>query len=285
MRNFSRPHPLSTEAAVASLKRYIAEPRYQIRLSDLIEKTVEQLIQVTSGEAFGVDGPDPTNESITARVRGYEAACSTLLAMAPVGGRWAKEEHYQVWQRALQRVGSTTVTGGFQDWIGLKKYPATLLLYALGLGAVEADQLRFLKHILATTLRDEFREEDMPAVQALSPSRLSVSRQELKIHETLRPHAECIIPDKNRYTLVFDKLEILMALNYAYITKRLPELFWPYPATFGFRHYNRTRIVQEIEESLSTMKTESPYVKSGIFGDNFEACQQGVEDLRRFIPR
>ena len=49
---FSRPHPLSTEAAVASLKRYLAEPRYRIQLSDLIDKTVERVAEVTSGEAF-----------------------------------------------------------------------------------------------------------------------------------------------------------------------------------------------------------------------------------------
>ena len=94
---FSRPHPLSTEAAVASLKRYIPEPRYRIQLSDLIDKTVDRVVEVTSGDAFAVeDGPIPTSESVTARVRSYEAACSTLLAMATVGSFWAEEEHYPV---------------------------------------------------------------------------------------------------------------------------------------------------------------------------------------------
>ena len=80
---FSRPHPLSTEAAVSSLKRYIAEPRYRIQLSDLIDKTVGRIVEVTSDEAFSVqDSSQPTTESVTARVRRYEAACSTLLAMA-----------------------------------------------------------------------------------------------------------------------------------------------------------------------------------------------------------
>lgn len=79
---FSRPHPLSTEAAVASLKRYIPDPQHRIRLSDLIDNTVEQVVKVTSGEAFSVEGaPEPTTESVTARVRGYEEACSTLLGV------------------------------------------------------------------------------------------------------------------------------------------------------------------------------------------------------------
>ena len=91
---FSRPHPLSTEAAVASLKRYIPDSRYRIQLSDLIDTTVERVVEVTSGEAFSVEsGPNPTTESVTTRVRGYEAACSTLLALAmtrrPLGRRGA----------------------------------------------------------------------------------------------------------------------------------------------------------------------------------------------------
>ena len=83
---YSRPHPLSTEAAVASLKRYIPEPRYRIQLSDLVNDSVERVVEMISGEAFSVDGLRPTTESVTARVRHYEAACSTLLSMATIRG-------------------------------------------------------------------------------------------------------------------------------------------------------------------------------------------------------
>jgi NAD-dependent SIR2 family protein deacetylase len=36
LREFDRPHPLSVQSAVASLKRYLAEDRYRIRLHDLL---------------------------------------------------------------------------------------------------------------------------------------------------------------------------------------------------------------------------------------------------------
>ncbi len=99
-----------------------------------------------------------------------------------------------------------------------------------------------------------------------------------------RPYAERIIPDKNRYTLVFDKLEILMALNYAHKTKGFSGSYWASPGAFGYRSGNRNRILQEIEESLSTMQAESPYVTSGIFGETVAKCQQGVKALKQFIP-
>ena len=298
---FSRPHPLSTEAAVASLKRYLPEPRYRIQLSDLIDKTVERVAEVTSDEAFAVQGgPTPTSESVTARVRRYEAACSTLLAMATVGGFWAEEEHYPVWQRALQRLGSKKTSSGRVLWLELQRYPATLLLYALGLGAVEADRLPFLKRMFSTTLRDKHRQKDLPAIEVLPPYCSSVA-EEMKIlegmdkrylplndwiHGALRPHAERIIPDNDRYTLVFDKLEILMALSYAHHeADRSSEMYWAPPGAFGYRSANCNSILREMEESFSAEGNTSPFVRSGVFGETVEDCKQGLAALKNFVSK
>ena len=303
LEEFSRPHPLSTEAAVASLKRYIPESRYRIQLSDLINNTVEQVVEVTSGEAFSVEGdPEPTTELVTARVRGYEAACSTLLALAMTGGYWAEEEHYPVWQRALERLGSTPLSGSSNFWPELQRYPATLLLYALGLGAVEADldagRLRLLGRMLETTIHREHR-EDVLVVQILPPSCLfSYGGQQMQIlegmdrkyvplnnwiHETLQPCAERIIYDKNRYTLVFDKLEILIALSFAYHEKKSADQYRVPLGVFGYRPETRTQILQEIGESLSKKQDESPFVTCGIFGETAEDCEQGLATLKQFI--
>jgi len=298
---FSRPHPLSTEAAVASLKRYLPEPRYRIQLSDLIDKTVERVAEVTSGEAFAVQGgPTPTSESVTARVRRYEAACSTLLAMAPIGGFWAEEEHYPVWQRALQRLGSRTSSSGTVLWLELQRYPATLLLYALGLGAVEAAQLPFLKRMFSVTLREQHRQKDLPAIEVLLPScsRAAGAMKMLEgmdkrrlplndwIHDALRPHAACIIPDNDRYTLLFDKLEILMALSYAHHEAgRSSERYWAPPGAFVCRFENGNSILLEMEESLSAEGNTSPFVRSGIFGETHADCKQGLAALRNFASK
>ena len=299
---FSKPHPLSIEAAVASLKRYISEPRYRIQLSDLVTKTVDSVLEATSGEAFAVQGgPAPTSESVTARARSYEAACSTLLAIATVGGFWAEEEHYQMWQRALERLGSTTSSNGYTLWLGLQRYPATLLLYALGIGAVDADRLLFLRRLLDSTLRKE-HQEDVSAVQILPPFCLfSAGGQVMRIlegmdnrhaplndwiHDALWPYAERIIPDNDRYTLVFDELEILMALSYAHHKgKGASEWYWIPPGAFGCRHENKTRIMREIRESLSKKQDESSFVTCGIFGETAEDCKQGLVALEQFLPR
>ena len=293
---FSRPHPLSTEAAVASLKRYLSEPRYRIQLSDLIDETVDRIIEATSGEVYSVQGIPINTESATARVRGYEAACSTLLAMASVGGFWVDEEHYSVWQRALERLGSKIWSSGTVLWLDLQRYPATLLLYALGLGAVEADRLQFLGRILETTVHEKYR-EDILAVQILPPFCLfDRGGQTMRIldgmdrhhaplndwvHDELRQYAKRLIPSDERYILIFDKLEILIALGYAYRGSSN----WVPMGAFGYRHENRNRILQEIRESISEFNEQSPFVRSGIFGETVEQCSQSLEVFNVSIAR
>ena len=299
---FSRPHPLSTEAAVASLKRYLSEPKYRIQLSDLINETVDRIIEATSGEAYSAQDPHPDRESVTARVRSYEAACSTLLAMAPVGGFWAEEDHYSVWQRALQRL-SIAPSSSSTLWLGLKRYPGTLLLYASGLGALANNRLQFLGHLLATTIYRE-SQEDILAVQTLPPYCLfgHSNGQAMRLldgmdrryaplndwlHDKLGQHVQPIIPDDNAYTLTFDKLEMLIALSYAF---RKPETErkwggWVPVGAFVYRHANRDRVIQEIEKSLSELNDRSPFVRSGIFGETVESCLQSLAVFKEFIGK
>ena len=301
LEQFSRPHPLSIEAAVASLKRYLTESRYRIQLADLIDEAVDRAVQATSGPAFVTEGgPAPTSESATARVRGYEAACSTLLAMAPIGGFWAEEEHVYVWQRALERLSAARNSSSYTLWIELQRYPGTLLLYALGLGAIEAARLKFLGRLFATTVHREGR-EDLPAIQLLPPFSLfehggqvaqilaGMERQRAPLndwlHAVLRQPTRRLIPNDDRYTYVFDKLEMLMALGYAHHAKRTKDWYWAPPGAFGYRGQNRDRFLQEIDESISREKEQSLYVQSGIFGDSAEACAKALAAFREFMAK
>ena len=168
----------------------------------------------------------------------------------------------------------------------------------LGLGAVEAGQLPFLKRMFSTTLREKHRQKDLPAIEVLPPccSRVAEAMKILEgmdkrrlplndwIHDALRPHAARIIPDNDRYTLVFDKLEILMALSYAHQeADRSSERYWAPFGAFGYRSANCDSILREMEESLSAEGNASPFVKSGVFRRDrgvLQAKSGGVEELR-----
>ena len=236
---FSQPHPLSVEAAVTSLKRYLSEPRYRIRLSDLVDDTVETIVSSVSTETFGANSPEPDTETITARVRSYEAACSTLLSMAVVGGAWAEKDHFAVWQRALERLATARYTSGKAIWLGLQRYPATLALYALGLGALSSNKLEFLGRMFSTTIplpdhKSETLAQLLPpfsmlyqrAMQLLGGMQRRHTPLNDWIHDTLQPYMRKTTHSNEQYDLMFDQIEVLIALGCAYHEKRPEEWYW-----------------------------------------------------------
>ena len=106
----------------------------------------------------------------------------------------------------------------------------------------------------------------------------------LFISNTLRPYAERIPLDGDRYMLVFDTLEILTALNIAYHKGTVQPQAWYLTSLNAFtshRRESRGRILQEIEESLTTMGDASPFVTCNLFGETKERCLQVVSDLEQ----
>ena len=283
---FRKPHPLSTQAAVASLKRFLSEPKYKIQLADLIEETVKSVLEETSDRDFDVDNQRLTTETITARIRAYDETCSTLLTMAAVGGRWAEEQHHEFWQPALQCLSSAALSSRGM-WLELRRYPATLLFYALGLGAANAGRFDFLGRLFSTTVHRQNNERNS-ITQYLAPDLYydgNTSKMELLegmsghnfplntwVYRTLRNYTEGIFPDDDQYTLIFDKLEILISLN-AWRNSN-PSQTWLRPlGPFVYRYETSwEQILPEIEGSLLSLEDESPYVRANLFGSSAEKC-------------
>lgn len=291
----SELRPFSEESDVASLKRFLAEPRFRIQFADLIDKTVEHVVEVTSGNDFDANHPRPTTETVTARIRAYESACSTLIEMAMVGGRWAEEEHCEFWHRALQRFSMVPHHSGQVAWLDMQLYPGMLLLYALGISAVEADRLAFLGQLYSTEVYRGINER-RTIVQAFAPYQRfepggpmkmleGMENYHLPLNEwminTLRNFAKEMIPDEGRYLYNFVKLEILMTLNSVY----RPSPAWP-GATRGVFLYNYEiswDVLQQITDSISNNREESPFVRADIFGQTSEVCMKHIDGLKQWI--
>ena len=297
---FGQPDPDSTAIAVARLKEYLPEPRHRIRLSDLVDETVERLLRRLSASSFSVDhAPEVSTDAVTARFRAYEAASSRLLHLACVGGRWAAEEHYAVWRRTIQSLDSHTSQGGLAIWLEMQRYPQTLLLYAFGLGALQTEGLDFLNYILCTPLRDR-SDNDHPAVQVLPPIRLSshgdrpmrilegMDQRKYPlndwIHDALQRIVTSVIRNTRQYTLTFDKLEILIALSFAHRGKPFVDGWMPVGA-FHYRYRNTEHVLREIRESLVDSGGCSAFVTSRIFGESIEECEDKLNLLEEFLAR
>ncbi|MDE0141616.1 MAG: SIR2 family protein [Caldilineaceae bacterium] len=292
---FRKPHPLSTEAAVASLRRYLSEHKYRLQLEGLIDDTVNSILKDTAGSDFDVNDPQPTTETVTARICKYESVCSTLVEMAMVGGRWAEIEHCETWHRALQRLNMVLHTNGKVAWLDMQLYPGMLLLYALGLGAVEAGRLAFLGHIFSAEVY-RGNNERRTVVQAFAPYQRFEPGGPMKMLEgmencrfplnewmfnTMRQFTKGMILDEDQYRLNFVKLEMLMSMNSVY--RRSPA--WQGQTRGNFLYYFETAgvVLQEITDSIAYHRDESPFVRADIFGQTSEDCMRRIDDLKQWI--
>ena len=297
---FNQPDPESTAIAVSRLKEYLPEPRHLVRLSDLVDETVEQLVERLSDTSFAAEQPrEISTETATHRMRAYEAATARLLHLACVGARWAEESHYPVWRRAFQRLDSHRSQGGIVFWLDMQRYPQALLLYAFGLGALRGGTLDFLDYILSTPLRNRHN-KDHPAVQILPPIHLFSSgdrpmrilegMEQRKfplndwIHDSLQPVASRLIPDALDFTLTFDQLEIMIALALSRRGERFGDGWIPLGA-FQYRDENRNRVLQEIRDSIADNGSSSEFVRSGIFGETVAECEQRLQGLETFLSK
>ena len=96
------------------------------------------------------------------------------------------------------------------------------------------------------------------------------------LHDELRSHTATLIASDGRYSLFFDKFELLMHFSAVHYTgHRAPGLFWN-------RRENARQVMKEIEESISKSqpKDSSSYVTSGIAGDTYELWEEILRQLR-----
>ena len=137
-----RPHPVSTELAVAMVKHFLSRPEFRIQLSDLINEKTGQATRVIR------EAEQEDLLIVHGRADIAESACESLMAMAATAGQWMTEEHSQDWLDALGELLYATSSWPEGPWCYLDMYPASLVFWSLCAGAVSANRLDSVKSLL-----------------------------------------------------------------------------------------------------------------------------------------
>jgi hypothetical protein len=291
LEDVNQPHPLSPAMAVATIKRLLADPNQTIRLHDFVMSEVDQVVRWAADTTL--EPHRPLNESLTKAVRACDAAASILMPVLANGVYWSDGKHDALWTKALERLTNKDVEAR-RKWesLYLLRYPSTLALYAAGLSAVETQQFGLLRRLLNVPVRREGGQATL-AVQALPPFFFAQRdfMQQLEgmprryaplndwVYEVLRGSITPLLADPASFELLFDRLEILIALAFGSMTKRATR--GP-PGAFGYREQNREIVVKQIEDSLQAQGERSPYCESRLFGSDATECVQAVAAFKQF---
>ena len=300
LQNISKPHPLSVKAAVASLKKYIVDSKYNIRLNDLVMGEVEKLYGELTDEHFPVQGVPFGPEELFKRVQRYEALTEISLALMVNGCYWGEEEHEGLFARCLERIANPAGgRSGTTVWLNLRLYPALLLLYGGGIASLAAKQYKIFSALLTQAkIRDGLREE--PLVLGLYPAATMEQRVQQQLpgmgkrytplcdhlYEFLRNPLREILPDDTCYQKCFDRFEYLLAL--VHVDLRGGDSWGPVGNfAWRYRHDYESSVMKEIELEASHKGSHWPLLQVGLFEGTigrFKHVKSSFDEFWKGLP-
>ena len=291
LEELDRFHPVSTAVAVATVKRYLAEPRHRIRLHDLVHEETERVYQELSSERFETDINDLTEEAYQQRMREYVALMERLAAMLAALSYHDTGENSYLLTRCIERLTQVPRQEGDDALTKLQYYPALLLTYAAGISAIAAKHFHNLAAILKEPkYRESPHDDKKPAIKKLKVEWVFknnnwVPRQNAErgytpandyLFDLLRPALQDYLPEDAGYEETFDTFGYLLALTYLDIVS---ERFAPNVRSgwcYTGANWDRSPLAEFVRKGLE-QGSEWGLLKAGFFNGSTERFKEVVE--------
>lgn len=227
LEDFALVDPLPAKIAVARMKRYLVSKEQQINLHDLVGAETDRVHAGLMSDRFPTTMRPFDGNSMLASVRAYEAETAVLLPMVACAGYWASEAHVPILLRALKRIADDARDeNGLVILLRLRRYPAMLAAYAMGIASMASGNYSTLKELLLLPVKPEKTRPEERVVECLTPfAVLNRDYQQVlpgrerehtplcnHIFETLREPLRDYLPDDRAYSEAFDWFEYLSSL-------------------------------------------------------------------------
>jgi hypothetical protein len=268
-----------------TVKEYLSDPRFRIRLDDLASREIRAVAQALREPEFSTIAV-VTREDFVERLRNYESALARLNIVTMLVAKWGTAEHQSILERIIARLADgNEMAGGKVVWLGLRWYPILLLMYGGGIAALSAHNYTSLATLFNTRLGDHVSGKGTQEAIAATVSKiLEVDRNEMfkklpgyernyvprseYLFKTIQPTIDDLLFLGRSYEEIFDRFEILYALTYADIEDRKGRHLWGPPGRFGWK------VSRGLEDSPYSLLLEEagragnawPPLRSGFFG-------------------
>lgn len=295
LRELELTHPLSTDIAVSTVKRYLVDPKSRIRLHDLIKDESERVYLELNSDKFKIDGVSPDKEHFQQRMHQYEAIVERLMAMLVALSYHDEGKNADLLTNCIERLVSKPRQGGYTHLNNLQLYPALLITYAGGICSLSAKRFNNLAAILRTPkYRDYYNHKKIPAIEKLQVfsvfdqnagilvPRLNAEREFTAasnyLLEVIRPFLRDYIPDDIKYEESFNIFEYLLALTF----RDLLGMQWSPVGRYGWCYKVRSSLeISPIDEFIAEGQKEGSeweLLKAGFFDGSIDRLNNIIED-------
>jgi hypothetical protein len=317
--SMSEGDPLGPAMAVATVKRYLAEDKYRIRLHDFAAEVASDLRRaVFSKDAFPLGegyGCQEAVQKVQKRLKAYDTLCETALGALVTGAYWCRENQTQpfvkIFRAAVERPESPE--GHVEQlWRQLELYPAVRLLYATGIVCAFVENWQLLRaitrevQVVRTSLYQSF-----PVGYGLHPNSFAQhlrqsdhtsyvfpdTRYELPMTEylfkTLREPLGGYIATDTEYAEAFEKFEALLAIVSMNLgpdgTEHGPKATHPPESTFTYerRYGNEDSPYEKLKAEARERGPEWSPLSSGLVEADVETLDvyfKNIDNAFKYQP-
>lgn len=243
------------------VKNILASRFATVDLQDLIDEQILAVAQLSNSPFLAAILSQPGDlESVRAVVNAYEEVMRPSIYLAYVLGQYNAEETGRAVVDWLESLASQPIQSGYTWANMIRRYPALLFLYALGLGQLQSGNTNLIKQALDIRVSPSFRGRDEHLLEHIHPSQIFV--------DNLR-HGVSPLATGERFTPVSDHLDeffsdLALNLGRPEITKRSFDLLefllsfvaasldgWPAFGTFGWRTENHRYIINLFQSAVA----------------------------------
>jgi hypothetical protein len=231
LQQMSARHPVTGRLAAALVKKHLSSEGGIISLHDLVRDEREKLYFQLRAPDFKSDcKEDALLSEVRSRIGKYNQLSELLLTMTLTGSYWDRPDADRIWIDAVQRIGGTESGGGYSALLNLRRYPAMLLFYAMGIASIAGGNLSFTSRFLSKAkLRSHETGKDEPLYSSLCGLRViedSLVRHVFEefrqkkfpvsalLRRELRPILQELIPGESEFEYYFDFWEYLLGMLY-----------------------------------------------------------------------
>ena len=287
--------PISVAAAVATLKRYLAEDRQRIRLDDMVREEAFRVAKIVDAALPRSQPPDAA--TAIAAVQAIDNQTEILRALFFHGCRISRAEQGDVFVGALRLMlpeGRWFNIRVFEAWAALRFYPMGSIMYAGAFGAVCSRNWSLLRKLLTMKFKSDVAPArtgtfDLAVISTLSESVANSLKPNNRtaasdhVVDLLALLAVGLVPNPED---LFDELEtwIGLAAADAHLRLKRSSEFVP-PGRFMWRGSRSARYPTAIFEDAEQAGTDWPPLRAGWFGGTLEGFTAAKAHFEAHVQR
>ncbi len=281
---------------LGQVRELAADPTKAPALHALLQAEVARVIEGMHDESLSA-GVQYSDEELARRVAAYETLAEDLARAAALVAYWGRTTDDRLVPGIVARLANAMDRGnGVTVWLELFLYPAVLVLYGGGLGAVIGSREEQLAPLLdSATIRDqgEWKKvalvlSGVAAISSKVAMRLpGLDRRHTATSDHLceveRPWVEELEPDQESYERSFDRWEYLLGLAMFDLTRQAHGRGYAPVGRLSWRGNYGGGIEVALEQEVASAGPTWPLLRAGLFGRDPARLAEAVAGWHNYI--